>query len=355
MASWISGTLTTIDTSSYPPEMVNLLKENIAFLPTKGDLSFFIAYLVAVSLYFLMKRFFLYIPQTFSALYRNNILKKKKGSKEKILTDYNNSLKDFENRINGSHIYVPAFSLFFILILNFLIHREEINELDILVWNDINFFPLNWTVLIIVSSLMWFMVGIFIWKMYCVVYFMKELAQQYEFALNPYNLDRFGGFKPLGRLWLNIGLIIIPILLFYVNLFIFYRFFRLPYPLIDKYYDIVLIASYTIVITVLLIYPMQGYHNIIKNQKTKLLGNVETRIDRPWQRVEKRLLSGRRMRLPKYSVKQLDQIDTVASKIQNIPSWPFTSSEKISIVLSVIVPWVVEILGRLIGLFQGTS
>ena len=347
-ASLISETLTTIDINSLPHEMVDSLKDNIVLLPTMKDLSFFFAYSVAIVLFFLIKRFFIYIPQAFSALYKNKIFKKKKNSKEKILTDYNSSLKEFENQINGNHIYVPAFSLYFVLILNFLIHIEKIGELNILIWNDIHFFPLNWIVLIIVASLMWFMVGIFIWKMYCVVSFMRKLAHQYEFALNPYNPDGFGGFKPLGQLWINIGLIIIPILLFYVNIFFFYRFFRLPYLLFQKYYDLVIITSYTIVIIILLVYPIQEYHNIVKNQKIKLLKNIEIGIDRPWQRLEKRLLSGKRMHLPKSSVEELSQTSKVVSKIQNVPSWPFTSSEKMSIFLSVIVPWVVEILGRLL-------
>jgi hypothetical protein len=219
VASLISRTLTTIDISSLPHEMVDLLKDDIVVLPSARDLSFFFAYLVVIILFFLVRRFFLYIPQALIVLYENRILKKKKNSEEKILTDYNNSLQELEDLINGNRIYVPAFSLYVILILNFIIHIEEIDELNILVWNDIHFFPLNWTVLIIVASLMWFMVGIFTWKMYCVVIFMKKLADQYDFALNPYNPDGFGGFKPLGQLWLNIGLIIIPILLFYVNLF----------------------------------------------------------------------------------------------------------------------------------------
>ncbi len=303
-ASLISGTLTTIDINSLPHEMVDALRDNIVLLPTRRDLSFFFAYSVAIVLFFLIRRFFLYIPKAFLALYDNKIFKRKKNSKEKILTDYNNSLKEFEDLINGNRIYVPAFSLFLILILNFLIHIEEIHELDILIWNDIHFFPLNWTVLIVVASLMWFMVGIFIWKMYCVVSFMKKLALQYEFALNPYNPDGFGGFKPLGQLWLNIGLIIVPILLFYVNLFFFYRFFGLPYFLFEKYYDLVIISSYTIGIVVLLIYPMWEYQNIVRGQKTKLLGNIEIGIDRPWQRLEKRLLS-KRMHLPKKAHRSL--------------------------------------------------
>jgi hypothetical protein len=52
------------------------------------------------------------------------------------------------------------------------------------------------------------------------------------------------------------------------------------------------------------------------------------------------------MPLPKNSVEQLGQISKVVSKIQNIPSWPFTPSEKASIFLSVVVLWVVEILSR---------
>jgi len=351
-ASLISGTLTTIDINSLPHEMVDALKDNIVLLPTVRDLSFFCAYLVAIGLFLLMRRFFSYIPQAFRTLYENGIFRKKKDSKEKILTDYNNSLKEFENRINGNRIHVPAFSLYFILILNFLFHIEQIDELNILIWNDIHFFPLNWTVLIIVASLMWFMVGIFIWKMYCVVSFMKRLAQQYEFALNPYNPDGFGGFKPLGQLWLSIGLIIIPILLFYVNLFIFYRFFRFPYLLFQKYYDLVIIISYTTGIIVLLVYPMQEYHNIVKGQKTELLKNIKIRIDRPWERLEKRLLSGKGMHLPKKSAEQLGQISEIVSKIQNVPSWPFTPSEKMSIFLSVIVPWIAEIVGRLVQDFS---
>jgi hypothetical protein len=95
-----------------------------------------------------------------------------------------------------------------------------------------------------------------------------------------------------------------------------------------------------------LVYPMQKYHNIVKEQKSNLLGNIEVAIDRPWQRLEKYLLSRKGIHLPKNSVEQLGQISEVVSKIQNIPSWPFTPSEKMSIFLSVVVPWVGEILSR---------
>jgi len=212
IVSFISGTLIKIDESLIPESEAAHLKEGIEFIPTLKYVPFFSTYLVSIGLFFLLRRYFLSIPQSFLILFENKIFREEKGgTRENVSITYNKSLQEFENVINAKTMYVLAFLLYFSVILFFVIALEPTPKLDIVLWSDFNFFPLNWSVIILTAPLMWFVVGIFIWKMYCVVSFMRKLAHDYEFDLNPYNPDGF--------------------CMYYCN----YHFFSVPHERVSRY------------------------------------------------------------------------------------------------------------------------
>jgi hypothetical protein len=351
IASLDSGTFVEIDVSMLPQEKADLLKDDVKFISTINDLPLFFAYIIAISLFFLARRFFPYIPQACETLFSNEIFKEKKGStQENVLVDYNRSLQEFENMINSKYMYIPAFLLYSVEVGFFVIYWKPIEDLDIIFWNDFNFSPLSWILLIIAAPLMWFVVGILIWKMYCVVAFMRKLTHQYEFDLNPYNPDGFGGFKPLGQIWANMALVAIPVILYYIAIFLFHlvqHSLEFPYSLLQGCFDIAVLISYTIGIVVFLVYPMKEYHDVVKAQKLELLTPIGTKISGLWKIVKNPLLSGENEDSVRASLRQLERSQQFVCAIKEISSWPFTPSERIGIFLIALVPWILEIVNYL--------
>ena len=93
-------------------------------------------------------------------------------------------------------------------------------------------------------------------------------------------------------------------------------------------------------------YPLE-YHNIVEVQKINLMRIVDKRINKHYKKVENSLFIRRREDLDKDSVEKLRQFYEIALKIKDVPSWPFSPSDKIGIFLSAIVPWVVWIVDYL--------
>ena len=343
IVSFLSGTLINFDESLIPESEAARLKEGIEFIPTLKYVPFFSTYLVSIGLFFLLRRYFLSIPQSFQILFENKIFRDKKGgTRENVSITYNKSLQEFENAINAKTMYVLAFLLYFLVILFFVIALEPTPKLDIILWSDFNFFPLNWSVIIFTAPLMWFVVGILVWKMYCVVAFMRRLAHDYEFDLNPYNPDGFGGFKPLGQLWVNMAFVIIPVSLTFAFSFAFHRYFELSYPLWRRYVDLAIIIAYTTVIIIFLVYPMKEYYDIVRNEKLELLKGINVKIKRLWKMVKAPLLSDRDEDLVRASWEQLERSRRFVDVVKRIPSWPFTPSEKVGIFLIALTPWILE-------------
>lgn len=302
-------------------------------------------YLIIICLFFLVKRFYSYIPKAFKTLFTNEIFKEKKGStRENVLIDYNKSLQEFENLLNSKRMYIPASLFYWFVIIVSVILIKPLRDSDTVLWDNFYLFPLNWIVSIIIGPLMWFVAGIIIWKMYCVISFMSRLSHQYEFDLDPFNRDGFGGFKPLGQLWVSMALVITPFLLSYIFGFLFYIRFGLSYPLRQMTIDSAIIVSYIIAIIVFLIYPIKKYHEIVKGEKLEHLRSYNERNTRLWKIVKSPLLSGENEDSIKIPFEQLERSLQDIDAIKEIPSWPFTLSERIGILLIALVPWIIEVM-----------
>jgi hypothetical protein len=350
MVSFFSGTLIEIE-DSIISEVKVFSSNEIATVSTVKDLPIFFTYLVAISLFFFIRRFLLHTPRAFETLFNNGVFKEKKGSThENLLSDYNESLQEFENTINARTMYIIAFLLHFVVIANFLILRTPIPDLEFVLWYNFDFFPLNWIALNIVAPLMWFLAGILIWKMYCVISFTRKVTRQYEFGLNPRNNDGFGGFKPLSQLWINIALVIVPILLYHTAIFVYNLCLELSYLSQQKYIDLAIIISYTIVVIILLIYPMKEYHDIVETQKVENFRRVNAEINRLWKIVREPLLTGKDEDLVKNSEEELECYLRSVHKVKRIPSWPFTPSERVGVLMIAIIPWILETIRYLIRL-----
>jgi hypothetical protein len=346
LISFFYKTLTEFDKNSLPLEKAHLLKDNVIYISTKDDLPIFFVYFIAICLFFFLRRFFLYFPEATHTLFVNGVFIKKKGSTcENVSRDYNELLQGLEKKINAQYMYVPAFSLFWLVITFFVIVLGPIPNLKIVFWNDFHFFPVSWILLITVSSLMWYMVGIFMWKIYCVVAFMRKLAHEYEFDLNPYNPDGFGGFRPLSQVWINMALAVVLISLFYVAVFLFHYFSGSEYSYLwQKYFDLTVFILYTLGIIAFLLYPMKKYHEIVKGLKIELLRRISTKIIRLWEIVRDPLLSDKDKGLVRISWERLERSLRFIHAVKRIPSWPFTPSERITIFLIASIPWILRYL-----------
>ena len=346
LVSFLYGTLTEVNRISLPQEKVYFLNDNIIYISTKEDLPIFFVYFIAFCLFFFLRRFFLHFPEATRTLFMNGVFKKKKGSTcENVSSDYNELLQGLEKKINAQYMYVPAFLLFWFVIIFFVSVIEPIKDLDIVFWNNFHFFPVSWILLITVSSLMWYMVGIFMWKLYCVVAYMRKLAHEYEFDLNPFNSDGFGGFRPLSQVWINMALAVVQISLFYVAVFLFhYSSGSEYYYLWQKYFDLTVFILYTLGIIAFLLYPMKKYHEIVKGLKIELLRRISTKIIRLWEIVRDPLLSDKDKGLVRTSWERLERSLRLVHAVKRIPSWPFTPSERITIFLIASIPWILRYL-----------
>ncbi|MBU7046364.1 MAG: hypothetical protein HXS54_07985 [Theionarchaea archaeon] len=347
LISFFYKTLTEFDINSLSPEKAHLLDGKIISISTKEDLPIFFVYFIAVCLFFFLRRFFLYLPEATHTLFMNGVFIKKKGStRENVSSDYNEMLQGFEKKINAHYMYIPAFSLFWLVIVFFVRVIEPIKDLDILFWNDFHFFPVSWILLITVSSLMWFMVGIFMWKMYCVVAFVRKLAHEYEVDLNPYNADGFGGFGPLSQVWINMALAVVLISLFYAAVFLFHYFSDSEhYYLWQKYFDLTVFILYTLGIIAFLLYPMKKYHEIVKDQKSELFRCINSKNDRFWKMVREPLFSDKDEDQVRSFAEQSVICRQLSEEVRKIPSWPFTPPERISIFLIASIPWILRTIG----------
>jgi hypothetical protein len=345
VVSFISGTLIESCPISFQGSNTYVSDENVSFISTFGDIPFTLVYLVGSTLFFVVRKFFLHMPHALQKFFWNGTIYKKKGKKhEDVLDDYNESLREFESLINANRMYIAAFSLCFLAAAVLISTISPMQGLNVVMWNDFNFFPHNWIILVTVSCCMWFMVGIFLWKLYSVVFFMRHLKLQYEFNLNPYNPDGMGGFKPLGRIWASMVLIVFPISMYYIAILLFHQFSAAAYLLWQRSIDVTIMILYTFGISLFIGYPMKNYHDIVKSEKSYILESINAKIVRLWEIVREPLLSGKNEDSIRSYEETLDYSLRFIQTVREVPSWPFTPSERVGVFLIAIIPWLMETL-----------
>ena len=344
-ASISSETLTEIDVDSFPREKVPFLKEEVLLLPTLYEPVFIIYSVTAGIIFFLTRKFLLLIPNVFKNLFEDGIIRRKKGSTVKnVLADFNGSLRKFEKELNGSYEYVPGIILCILGCLlccwGFLSQPRHIalGNLAYVSWRDFCFFRTNWAVFVVVSLSMFFILGIFIWKMYKVVSFIKQINNNYELVLKPYDVDGSGGFGPLEQLWLNMSFVAMPILVDLIILSILGHFWGSTYYPLGRSFDLLLTCTFIIA---LLVRPILTYHRIVENQKANLLGNIENKIDNCYRKIEK-ALSEEEEDLEGNYLNQLKQFQEIAVKVKSIPSLPLKTYQKVIIFLGAFMPLIIN-------------
>jgi hypothetical protein len=124
------------------------------------------------------------------------------------------------------------------------------------------------------------------------------------------------------------------------------------YPPEQKYIDIAIMISYTIVVFVFLIYPMKKYHDIVRAQKSEYLRSINEKVDKLWRIREGPLLPSENEDSDRTSLEQLERSQRFVHVAGKIPSWPFTPSERIGVLLIALIPWILEIVHYLVSLFQ---
>jgi TolB protein len=344
-ASISSETLTEVDVDSFPREKVPFLKEEVLLLSTLYEPVFIIYSVTAGIIFFLTRKFLLHIPDVFKNLFNDGIIRRKKGSTVKnVLADFNGSLRKFEKELNGSYEYVPGIILCILGCLlccwGFLSQPRHIalGNLAYVSWRDFCFFRTNWAVFVVVSLSMFFILGIFIWKMYKVVSFIKQINNSYELVLKPYDVDGSGGFGPLEQLWLNMSFVAMPILVDLIILSILGHFWGSTYYPLGRSFDLLLTCIFIIA---LLVRPILTYHRIVENQKANLLGNIENKIDNCYRKIEK-ALSEEEEDLEGNYLNQLKQFQEIAVKVKSIPSLPLKTYQKVIIFLGAFMPLIIN-------------
>lgn len=342
LVSISSGTLTGIDINSLPREEVVLLNEEVRSLPTWEEPVFYLYYAIAGIMFLPMRRFFTYIPKAFQDLFEDGIIEKKKNRKKstrkKALSDFNESLKEFEKKITGKIMFIPAFYLLYLGFLDYFLSKQ-ISDPGIVSWRHFRFFQENWYAYIIVYLPMFLMLAIVIWKMLWVVYFMKQLNDDYDLTLKPYDTDGHGGFKPLEELWLKMSYVALPILVIpFVLSFLSSSFKTVSYS-IGNYLDL---FSCNIVIICLLIFMFLNYRSIVETQKERYLDNIGKGIGKDYKKIERALV--RKKNMEKNSMKQIKLYKEIELEVKSIPSLPFTKYQKTYIILSALAPWITQII-----------
>ncbi|MBU7045547.1 MAG: hypothetical protein HXS54_03845 [Theionarchaea archaeon] len=334
-------TLTNIDIGSFPRYKGVLFLEEAIPRSAIGDPEFIFVLMIPTIVFFLARRFFYYIPEVFTRLFADEIIRKKKGStRESVLTDFNESLKAFEKKINEKCMYFMGFFFSSIGVCIYMkdlwniqesFFRVQFKNLESVNWSNFYFYPVNSMSKAVVTFTIFFALGIIVWKMLCVVHFTRKLNHDYELVLKPYDVDGLGGFQPLEELWLRMSYMAIPVLIVPVSLFILNHFFSTPFePLSTS-----ILCS--VLITGLLAYPILSYHSIVEASKTTYLEDIEMRIEESYREMEAALFEEGK-ELEDHCMKQMERLQKIVFDVRGIPSLPFKKYQKTYIILSALIP-----------------
>ena len=275
-------------------------------------------------------RFFSSIPEIFENLYENGVITKKSCTKRRTLGFFNDSLRGLENRINHPLMYGAAGVL---SLLGFFTYNPRVSVEDpgFVGWRHFYLFEVNWILFSIVAALMFFILGIFMWKIFFTVRFIGELDRKYELKFKPHDTDGLGGFGPLEQLWFSASLWILPVILIFLVLFILDRFSKAAFFPLRGF---LLFGLYVVVVVTFVIYPILRYHYTVRKPKNNLLKKIEKKIIMYYRNVERDLSRKERI-LDIQCRKEIKDLDEFAHKVKNIPSWPFTTVKKAGIFLGV--------------------
>ena len=341
-SNYYYGTLTEIDMNSLPREKTVLLNEEASFYPALKDPFLILCFLIPVIIYYPTRKFFHCIPDTFEKLQEDEIIEKKKESNcEQVLKDFNESLKELKNRMNGHKIYIPGVIICFLLIYCYSHDIQSVCMKGVTVgvtWRSFYYFPLNSIVHIVVVLSLFLMFSILITKMAYVVKFMKELNNKYELALKPYDTDGLGGFGPLEQLWFNMISMVIPILAIIGVLSLLDQYFGTTYYSLGRVSEL---FGFSIFIVALLVYLVLFYYHIVRTQKNRILEDIEKEIEKHYK---KSGITDKEKDVDSDSMKKIEQLQKIVSNIKGIPSLPFTTLHKTYILSSAGIPLIIQII-----------
>ena len=347
VANYYSGSLTEIDIDSLPREKTILLVEEASSSPALKDPLFILTFLIPLIAFYPVRRFFCSIPNAFEEFFNNGIVMKKGSTREKVpVSDFNDSLKEFEKKINGSKIYLFGIFIYSLITIQFLLfyfsERILAVPLGTVSWHYDNFFFGNSMVYLTVVLSLFLTSALLISKMYWVVDFIRKLNNQFNLVLKPYDTDGLGGFGPLEQLWFNMISVIIPVLAVVGALSLLDLYVGIAHFSVERFFNMFL---FSIVIVVLLVILVLYYYHIVKTQKTKMLNDIEKKIDTYYKKAH---ITEKNKDVDKDSMKQIELLQKVVIKVESIPSFPFTTLHKTYIVSSAAIPFIIQIINYFI-------
>ena len=179
LPSLFYGTLGEIDINHLPREKMVLLNEEACFRSILEDPVFVLCFIIPALIFYPATRFFRCIPRKFKELLDDKIIKKRKFSERKVEDDFKESLQELEKLINGNLMYVPGF---LIAAFGYYLYFREVQyqRFQVILWNNFDVFPLSSLMFAVVELSIFFVFGIFLWKMGAAIYFTMKLNKDYE-------------------------------------------------------------------------------------------------------------------------------------------------------------------------------
>lgn len=330
-------TFMTIDINALPREKAPFLYEELVPTPSRKEPLLFLAFLIPAIVFYPAREFFSYVPRVFQVLYRNGIISEKGVTSQKVLIHFNESLKEFEKNLNKWYMYVIACVVVLLGILfTFRRFPEGIRYVN---WISLNFFPGTYFLFSVIDLSIFFIFGILLWKMSCVVYFLWLLNKKYDLKLNPYDTDGMGGFGPLEKLWLKMSYMVLPVLMIPVILFLLHQYSGTDF----NPFSTSLICSFVSV--GLLVVPILNFYHIVESGKTSRLEEVEVKIRECQNKIEESLHGDKDVE--ESSMKQMELCEKIVLRIKSVPPLLFKKYKKAYFFLSAIIPWIPEIISYL--------
>ena len=297
----------------------------------------FIFLMVFIS-YFIFKNLFNNVSDCFTRLWKRKVFNEKEVPFDKYLSFF----VQYEYEANGKKGYIIGLNLVLISLLSTIftiIQPSRINSgVNIHYLYSRDYFPLTWSVMLITQNFAAFVLGVLLWKMYIIVKCMREVCNQKNFTmrLQPLNPDKCAGLQPLGKLSLNLSIILLTGSLAPISLFSI--FFSNPekYPYYI-YFGLETLIFFVVLSSFLFFYPLLTAHNIMGKQKTKLLDNLSANLGVKYFNLYKQLANNDNKE-EKAQIEELLELRELYYEAGKMPVWPFDTETLLKFVGTVIMP-----------------
>ncbi len=271
--------------------------------------------------YFLNK-----IPQTFSKIWAEGLIKRTRAEKDDI-DEFQKFISNFERELNArQRLYIglpfATFGLVFFWITGHLPYVidawfHEVDWAAKIIITLVNFFAL-----FLPAVLIGYATGISAWKSVVTAIHVRRFCKDFDLVIQPSHPDKSGGLKPLGSLIFSLAVIVIVASLALSGMVILADYYSFP--------NTILFSKASLAISILLsiiifIWPLLSAHermNIEKTRMNLLLVDITRRISELEEVTQKNI---RKMDYRKRQeiFSEIDSLKDLYRRVGITPTWPF--------------------------------